>query len=283
MAKKLFLLLPAAALSLFMFSCGGAKQESTVDNDREETKDTIKQEITADLAVLRSKIPAPAEMGKTFTGAGLNYNRGALLSSGKASSYSSRYQQALGLGAFSADLGFTCAFNQSQDAMEYLAAMGKLAQALGVQSAFDQNFGARIIKNISNSDSLDKLMSAANDKAERNMRSNQRVQSAVLMMFGNWVENLFVAAEHVKSKRDDPKSTPVYKEIYATAQSWEYIKDLLEQYKGTADIDKFGEDIKPFLPVINAVGNHPEFSSKLPDGLFDKFYEAITGLRNKVL
>jgi hypothetical protein len=278
MLKTLSLFLPAAALSLTLIGCG-AKQENNENSDREETKDTIKQEIAADLTVLRSKIPPPAEMGKQFAGAGINYNKSALLSSGKASSYSSRYQQALGLGAFSADLGFCCAYNQSQDAMEYLASMGKLAQALGVQSAFDQDFAARIIKNIANSDSLDDLMNKANDKAERNMRSNQRVQSAVLMMFGNWIENMYVAAEHLKGKKDEPKSAPVYKHIYNEAASYEYIKDLLEQYKGVSDIDKFKEDIKPFIGPIEGVGNHPEFGP----ALFDAFYTAISGLRNKVL
>ena len=277
MSKKIRYIIPAALLSLTLFSCGGHEENKVIDE--EITKDTIKQEVQADLAVLRSKIPPPAEMGKKFSSAGLSYNRGALLGSGKAGSYSARYNQALGLGAYSADLSFACAYNQSQDAMEILSSMGKLANALGVQTAFDQNFGARIIKNIASSDSLDMLMSQANDKAERNMKSNQRVQSAVLMMFGNWVESMYVAAEHLKAKKDDAKSAPIYKEIYIEAQSYEYIKDLLEQYKGTADIDKFAEDLKTYLPVINAVGNHPDFSAKD----FDRFYTAISELRNKIL
>jgi hypothetical protein len=278
MNKKLFLL-PLAVLSLTFFSCGG-KKENPEEDQGEITKDTIKQEVQADLAVLRTKIPPPAEMGKTFTKSGLSYNKSGLLSTSKAGSYSSRYQQALGLGAFSADLGFACAYNQSQDAMEYLAAMGNLAKSLGIESAFDQNFGARIIKNIASSDSLDDLMSKANTKAEKNLRSNQRVQTAVLMLFGNWVENMYAACEHLKAKKDDPKAKDVYKEIYETAASWEYIKDLLVQYKGVADIDKFGEDIQPFLPQISGVGTkHPDFNATM----FDNFYTAISGLRNKVL
>src|SRR5438132_17066 len=137
MSKKYSILFSAAIMSLTLFSCGSkGNGEGGGGLDREETKDTIKKDVQIDLQVMKSKVPSPADLGKKFSAAGLSYNKSALLSSGKASSYSNRYSQSLGVGAYGADLGFACAYNQSQDALEYLNAIGKLAQDLGVASAF---------------------------------------------------------------------------------------------------------------------------------------------------
>ena len=229
---------------------------------------------------MKSKVPSPAILGKKFSGAGLSYNKSALLASGKASSYSNRYSQSLGLGAYGADLGFACAYNQSQDALEYLNAIGKLAQDLGVASAFDKEFVAKILQSIGKSDSLQIMLDEANEKAERNMVSNQRGQSAVLMMCGGWVEGIYVATEHLKAKKDDPKSKAIYGEIYSHCTSLDYIKEMLKAYKGVADIDKFAADLEPFLGPIQAVNNH---QGGFEASYFDTFYTNITGLRNKIL
>lgn len=278
MSKKYLSLICAAALAIGFMSCGEEKKDDFL-TDREDTKDTIKQEVQAEFAVIRSKIPQPNELGKKFAAAGISYNKAALLPSGKESSYSSRYNQAIGLGAFGADLGFACSYNQSQDALQTLNSIAKLANDLGVSSAFDKTFASRILQNLTNADSLDALIEKANDKAERNMRSNQRVQSAVLMICGGWIEGMYVAAEHLKSKKDDKKAAGIYKEIYIYASSYEDIQLLLDSYKGNADIDKFQADVKDFWPNLKGVGNHPDFSP----AMFDNFYTAISALRAKLL
>jgi hypothetical protein len=267
----------AAAIALVLMSCGAAEQNEFL-TDREDTKDTVKGEVLADMATIRAKIPQPSVLGKKFAAAGLSYNKSSMLSSSKASGFSGNYGKAMGLGAFGADLGFACAYNQTQDALEYLNGLSKLANDLGIGSSFDPEFVKQLLSSLGKSDTLDMMINKAYDKAERNMQSNQRTQLAVLMICGGWIEGIYVAAENINIKKDDPKAKGLYHDLYEHAYTVNYIKELLTAYKGNADIDKFAAELKPFEPAFNAA-NKPTFG---PADL-DALRKAITDLRSKVL
>src|ERR1051326_6004252 len=151
-----------AATSLLLFSCGGSKhEENPVYTDIEQTKDTISSETRANFDLIRVNIPQPMELTKKLTAAKINYNKGTLLSSGKANSYSSNYSKAIGMGALGADLGIAAAYNQSQDALEYLTSMGKLAGDLGISSAFDPEFSKQLLSNIAKPDTFQLMLDKA--------------------------------------------------------------------------------------------------------------------------
>ncbi|MEW6467703.1 MAG: hypothetical protein AB1458_02200 [Bacteroidota bacterium] len=271
-------IITAIATVAMLSACGGEKPHN-IDDDREVTTDTVDATVALDIGIMRAKMPMASELGKKLAAAGVNYNKALLNPSSKASSYSTKYQQALGMGAYGMDLGYAAAFNQKADVTEYLGAMGNLSKGLGIDVIFNPEFVERMIKAVGSSDSLDIMIDKAYDRAERNMQSNARVQLAVLMIAGGWIEGIYVTAEQINSKKDDPKVAPLYHDIYDHCSSLQYINEMLDAYKGNPDLEKFRAELAPYTAVIKSVGDNPNFGA---GPAFDNLYKAIKELRGKL-
>ena len=168
-----------AVVPFLVSSCGSKEEEGSQEvKDFEVTKDTIKSEVRINFDMLRVNIPTPKTLSTRLSASKINYNKGFLTPASKAGSYSSTYQKAVGLGAMGADLSVAAAYNQSQDVVDYLGQIGKLANDLGIGSAFDPEFSKTILQNVSKPDTFQIMLDKAFDKAERNLRSNQRVATA---------------------------------------------------------------------------------------------------------
>ncbi|MBI4930137.1 MAG: hypothetical protein HY841_05200 [Bacteroidetes bacterium] len=268
-----------AATALFFSSCGGGKDDEHSElKDVEVTTDTISSEVRVNFDLLRVNIPSPGNLTKKLTAAKINYNKSFLLPSSKGGSFSSNYQKAIGMGAFGSDLGMAASYNQPQDALEYLGQMGKLAGDLGISAAFDPEFSKQLISKIGQPDTFQVMLDKAFDKAERNLRSNQRVATTVLMVAGGWVESLFISVEGLNTNPSSPTTKGIYADISTHCHSFEYIFQLLDAYKSNADCAKLIQDMEPFKAQLIAIGKNPKIGvESLP-----KIRETVTALRNKI-
>ena len=262
---------------LFFSSCGGHEEDAAL-KDIEVTTDTVSSEVRINFDLIRVNIPPPAELTGKLSAAKINYNKSFLLSSGKSGSFSSNYQKAIGMGAFGADLGIAAAYNQPQDALEYLTQISKLAGDLGISSAFDPEFTKQLLSSISKPDTFQIMLDKAFEKAERNLRSNQRVATTVLLVAGGWVESLYISVEGLNINPTDPKVKTIYRDISNHCHTFEYIFQLLDAYKSNADCAKLIQDLEPAKAMLSSIGNNPKMG---PDAL-PKLRETVSSLRNKI-
>src|ERR1035437_7207388 len=266
-------------LSLFLSSCGEKPEELSDLTDFEVTKDTIKSETRVNFDLVRVNIPSPGIVAKKLSAAKIGYNKDFLLSAGKRANYSTSYQKAIGVGAFGADIGMAVAQNQAQDALDDLDAVCKLSVELGISNAFDPGFSKKILANINKPDTLQAMLDKAFDKAERNLRSNQRVAASVLMVAGGWVEGLYTAIESVNAHSDGGENTKViYNEISIHCHASEYVFQLLHQYKNNADCAKLLQEMEPAKETLLTYGKTGWGSDTLP-----KLRETVISLRNKMI
>src|SRR5687767_8922170 len=147
MLKKSHLVFLSA--TFFLISCGEEKKEEVLDE--EVTTDTLSIDTKASLGGIRVSIPSPLEVTAEIANAGFNYDKGILNPSSKASGYSTNAQKALNLGVYGADLGYITVYNQSQDLLEYLKQISKLASDLGISNAFDEEMVKGLSGNLGNS------------------------------------------------------------------------------------------------------------------------------------
>lgn len=281
MIKKILPLSYVIFSALFVVSCGGEDKsaEASTATDVETTNDTVKSEVRINFDLVRVNVPSPGELSKKLKAAKINYNKSTLLSSSKAGSFSSNYQKAIGLGAFGADLAISAAYNQPQDALDYLSQMGKLAGDLGISSAFDPEFSKQLISNINKPDTFQLMLDKAFDKAERNLRSNQRVASAVLLVAGGWVESLYASVEGLNTNPKGDSTKTLYSDISVHCHAFEYVFELLDAYKSNADCAKLIKELEPSKDMLVSVGRNPKIG---PDEL-PKIREAVAALRSKVI
>src|SRR5688572_25435127 len=131
--KHLYLIASATLAIMGLASCGGGEEVKPLD--MEFTTDSINYDAKVEIDLVSVNFPSPNKLSKKLSGAGISYNKGLLNSNGK--SFSTKSSQAIGLGMYGSDLGYACAFNSQQDALNYLQDIGKLADALGIGTAFD--------------------------------------------------------------------------------------------------------------------------------------------------
>jgi hypothetical protein len=258
MNRKLIVFFSGLSMSVITFiSCGPKPIEN---RDEEVTKDTLKTAVVADVSLIRADIPSPAAISKNFNKAGYSYMKNLLTPAGKGSSFTTKYQAAFGLGVYGADLGYIGSYSQNGDAAEYLVQVSKLAQQLKIESAFDPAFIHKI--GAAKGDSINDLLNEAYAKAERNLRSNDRMATAAVVICGGWIEGLHIAAEAIGSKPKDAKNADLYHDIYVHVYSFTHVQDLLKQYEKDPDCKKLLDELKPFNAVFNDYANAPNIGDK---------------------
>lgn len=261
---------------IMLVSCGGSKEDPTL-TDVEVTTDTLSSETRVNFDLIRVKIPSAGNLVKQLADLKVPYNKSFLLPSGKTGSYSTNYQKAIGMGALGADIGFTSAYSQQQDAIEYLNQINKLAGDLGISSAFDTGFAKQLLENIGKPDTFQLMLDKAFEKAERNLRSNQRVATTVLMVSGGWVEGIYTIVEGLSSVPKDSDTKQIYKDLSAQCYALNYVFELLDAYKSNADCAKLLQEMEPHKATLLSYGKTgwgPESIAKLK--------ETISAIRNKI-
>jgi len=217
------------AVNFFFYSCGGGEQKEVV-LDEQETTDTLSVDTKASLGSISVNIPLPLEISGEISGAGINYNKSLLNSGSKASGYSTNYQKALNLGVYGTDLGYCTGFQQLQDALEYLGAIKKLAEGVGIASAFDEATIKQVVESMGKEDTTGKTAALIKDafgKAERNLRSHDRIAVVALMFCGGWVEGLYIVTQAIGTTERNSKTEKLYTRIWNQAFSFQYVIELL--------------------------------------------------------
>jgi len=268
-------ILPALAMGTLLLNSCGSKQVKS--EDEQITKDTLKDAVIADVTQIRGNIPSPSAISKNFSKAGYAYMKNLLNPSSKGSGYSTKVQAAFGMGAYGADLGYVGSYNQNGDASEYLGQVAKLAQQLKIETAFDPAFIQKM--GSAKGDSINDMLNEAFAKAERNLKSNDRMAVAAIVITGGWIEGLHIATEAISSKPMDDKNKDLYHDIYVHVYAFQNVLDLLHQYEKDADCKKVLDEIKPFEKTLSDYANQP----KLSDANIGPLKDAVNGLRGKFL
>ena len=244
--RKPFLVL--SALSVMALGCG-TEGEETVDDNNANKVDTSQ---TSTNVVINGKIfsiPSPIQTAILIKKTGASYNKEILNSSKKLNGYSSNFQKALNLGIYGADLGYVSLFEQSQDAVEYMQAVKKLGDELGVSGAFDPNLITRFKNNISNKDSLLVLVSSAYRASDAYLKENKRNNVSGLILVGGWIESLHFSINTNNQKPNEE----IKRRIAEQKLSLTNVIELLSEYEKEAEYKKLLDSLKDLATVFEKI------------------------------
>lgn len=199
MLNKNILALTIAA-SLFS-SCGDKKDEVNKD-ELVETLDTVKASVLNIGGELFS-VPSPIQTALLIQKSGIAYDKSTLNASNKVNTFTTDFSKSLNLGIYGADLGYVSLYNQTQDALGYLASVKQLADKLGISAAFDASTMERIKNNVTNKDSMMVLVGIAYRGSDAYLKNNQRTGISSLILTGGWIESMHFSVTAYKSKPND--------------------------------------------------------------------------------
>lgn len=164
----------------------------------------IEEMSEADMAKADQMIknmPSPIEMAILVKHAGGEYNPSLLNDIKKIDEYVTSGKKTINMGVYSADVGYTSLYKQTQETVFYLNGVRQLSDGIGLTDAFEQSIFDRVEANIEVRDSLLVILSNAYDIANSYLKENDRMNTSALMIAGGWIESVYLAA-NLGSKED---------------------------------------------------------------------------------
>lgn len=205
MMKSLFI--PALIFSAILVSCNGGT-ESQPDKELTELVDSTAAK--ADSVLLEEdsdvsyNLPSALQIAYVFKKSGTAYNASLPNDINNTSKYDvSDYKRATNFGVYSADLAYSLFNKKTQESKNYLKACKEVGSYLGLNSAYEgDDAPQRFEKNLSNEDSLIKIVSGIQLKTDLMFEQNKQKHITVLAFVGAWSESMYIANEAYAKGRE---------------------------------------------------------------------------------
>lgn len=233
------------AIVLLLAACGG-------DPPAQETlKDAATDSLALNERMGRTRkifynIPSPMETAALLKKAGASYNGKILNDVKNVDKYTAASQQALNLGVYGADLSYASVFNHTQESMFYTSCARRLADKLGVTSAFSDSTLELMEKHQNDRDKLLDIISETYWDMDRYLKVNDRENISALMIAGGWVEGLYIATQVAKGS-----ATPELRQRIAEQKL--SLADLLALMETYGSEDPMVNKVRDDLTAMNTL------------------------------
>jgi len=290
----------AAGFLFYLGACTPDGSPEITGESTEETNTPADEPINMGEEVNRKvfyTIPSPLELTSIIKKAGAKFDKSVLNSTENMSKYVTQTSMALNLGVYGADLSYASIFEQTQETMHYFAAARKLADELGITSAFGESTLTRIQNNLDNKDSLVAIISDSYWETDAYLKENKQSSISGLVIAGGWLEGMYVScklAEKTKSNTDiisrigeqkltldnliamlssykDPEVVEVVADLYALKEAFDPVEIIYNRQAPTVD-----KEAK--VTTLNTTS-----TINISDAQLAVISERIDGIRTKIV
>lgn len=190
------------------------------------------------------------DMTSFFETGGVVYRPELLNPVEKVKEYISSTQKSVNMGVYAVDLAYSRAFEQYQKAANFFSAMYKLSGELGIPEEFFYSSADRFERNLSNKDSLYSIANDIYQTTDKYLRDNDRGNAAGLIVFGGWVEAIYLA-----SSLFDPNKEEAIEYLERIAEQKYSLNNLINQlapYRKDASVSSAINLLNQLKPVFEA-------------------------------
>jgi len=190
-------------------------------------------------------IPSPVQIAFLIKGLDLDYDSEVGNKTMNSNGYISEYQQALNLGIYGADMGYSALYDQKKITLNYLAAIQTITNELGLDAAFDKSFLDKFRSHAGDDQEMIELMSEAFKQADNFLKQSNRKDVSAWILTGGWIESMHIAC-HLNKK---VSNVSIQKRIGEQKQTINTIIDILQEYN-TKNIN---DNLIVELEVLNSL------------------------------
>ncbi len=265
------------SLSAILWSCGDKPAEETVETAVVETpKDTTPVTVNEDTKFkfdfAIANIPSPVESINELSNWGVEYNNTLLVDPKKPMNSANEFYKALALGVYNIDMSYAMVNNKGEDVLKYMKTVVTTSDALGLKSAIDQMVGKRAEKNLSNKDSLLRIVDEIYVKSDSYLRTNERVYTASAVFAGSWIESLYLSCKMTESMTDEATKEKAYKHLWDQRFYLKNLTELLNDYKDKKECAALNEELKKIHADIDAVKDAKDLNETAFKTISGKIY-----------
>ncbi len=247
------------ALSVFLVSCGDKPSEeitedvTVIETPKDTTPVTVNEETKFKFDFAIANIPSPVGSIDELSKWGVDYDNTLLADSKKRLSSNNEFSKALTLGVYNIDMSYAMVNNKGEDVLKYMKTVVITSEALGLKSAVDQMVGKRAEKNLSNKDSLLKILDEIYVKSDSYLRTNERVYTASAVFAGSWIESLYLTCKITESATKAEIKEKGYKHLWDQRFYLKNLTDLLNDYKDKKECVALNDELKKIHAEIDAI------------------------------
>ena len=279
----------SALTAIGLASCG----TSTSDKDKNASEfEKAEESLSEQIEGVIYNIPSPSEIPYLLQATGAEFNESLVNPRTKVDQYSSRTDKAaLNLGVYAADIGYLTSYDKTQEAIDYLGSAKTLADGLGVIGAFDVEILKQFEANISNKDSLTRLLDRTIKKTQLFLQDDNRNKLSSMVITGSFIEGLYISTGLVKSYPkdllpDDAKNlvlTPLIRVVLEQKKSVTELAKMLSSLEQTEPVAAIVTDLKALEAEYSALNIEEQIkNNKANLVLSDKNLVQITNIVEKM-
>ena len=282
---KIVKTLSILALGSLVVACSGSAADEakdtteTVDVAKDTTPVTVNEETKFKFDFAIANIPSPVGSINELSNWGVDYNNTLLVDSKKQLASNTEFSKALALGVYNIDMSYAMVNNKGEDVLKYMKTVVTTSDALGLKSAVDQMVGKRAEKNLSNKDSLLKIVDEIFVKSDSYLRTNERVYTASTVFAGSWVESLYLTCKIAESITDAAAKEKAYKHLWDQRFYLKNLTDLLNDYKDKKECVALNDELKKIHADIDVIKD----PKNLKDAEFKAISAKIYALRSSIM
>lgn len=205
--KQNFFQILILTFSVFFVGCTQEQKDKEIYGNTDSLphnllKDTNQHKQMSKAIKIFYNTPSPLEMATLLQRNNSSFYNELLSPVKNVDKYSTSTSQALNIGIYGVDLSYAKIFNQEKEWRQYLGAIRKLTQKLGIpQERINKTLGM-LEDNISNSDTLLKVMNDTYNWADKYLKENERENIASFIILGGWIEALYIATNIYSREAD---------------------------------------------------------------------------------
>lgn len=265
LSSKIFL----AIIISIMIACGSDKKKGS---DATKEFDAAQEQMKENVERVIRDIPSPAEIPYIIQSTGADYNPNIINDHKKYESYTiSAKKAAFNLGVYATDIGYLSSYGKTQEALNYMDVCLKLTETVGAQDAIDFAVLERFEKNLSNPDSLGRIIDQVISNSDTYLQANDRNNIAALMIGGTFIEALYISTQIIDTYPKDLLPDDMRLQILAPLVSMlvkqkESLKDVIDLLEGVDNKEDW--EIATINSLQELYDNYTKFDpmGKIQDG-----------------
>lgn len=302
--KRTGIILTALSLALVFQRCGGGSREndlgSSVDSIMNKQGDSARVALSDEVVdQIIETFPSPLEMTSLLRNSGAKFSPSYLNNTESLDRFESNYEKAYNLGAFGADLGYANFYEETTTALTLLGAVRSLSGDLKVGQFFDFSTMKRLAENKNNLDSLLYISTKGFQDMDDYLTSNGRGEVSLLILFGGWLEGLYLTSEVCLATSQTPRElaervgeqkividdlivllTP-YEHVSALAPLRQDLKELKALYDNVQITYTYAEPTTKEVNGMLVVEDNSKSEIHISDEVLLQILNKVKELRNK--
>lgn len=196
------------------------------------------------------QMPTPNELFSLVRSLGNAGNKRALNPASNVEKYATLKSRAFNFGVYSTDLVYASHFKLNVEVARYYLTTKKLADGLGIASAFSDADFVRLEANLTRGDSLEVISNDAYAKAYAKLAEEKMGSMLAIVLAGGWVESMHLIADQITPKgNNDALRTRIAEQKVTLEQ----LVEMMGEHEADADVASLRKELLAIRSIYDQV------------------------------